>query len=184
MVLALAAPTIDLSNHLDVALTVFPLAGYAIGQRRWRLLQAPPTAPLPATPNSETARPVSMDLVRRDLVPTWPRTFRVWWALTWRGVVTMFASMVAGGALGGMAGLGVVALGLSPESVGGIASAIGGFLGVAMSVIPVRLVLGMDFGEFRLVLLAPHQRALDAEPLPIAAPEAPNVDGLEPANLS
>lgn len=179
MVLSLAAPTVSPRDHIDIALTVFPVVGYALGQRRWRQLRGTPGSdPMPA-PSAVVPIVLGGDIARRDLDPTLRRTMLVWWALTWRGMATMLASMIIGGALGGLVGVMMLTLEISPESIGGIASTIGAGLGVAMSIIPVRLVLGKDFGEFRLVLLAPRARSVEPEPPSLPASTEWSADGQE-----
>jgi len=89
-----------------------------------------------------------------ELEVTWRRAVQVWWAYFWRNLLALAATMVVGMILGAVLGLALAAAGVSKETVPLVSGPIGALFGVAISIIPVRLILGKDFGEFRLVLLA------------------------------
>jgi multisubunit Na+/H+ antiporter MnhE subunit len=112
-----------------------------------------------------------------DILPaTTPRVIRVWWAYFWRYLTTLIAMTI------GMAMVGVIIgvlvrllmhmLGLDAEHaqrLAGLAGLVLGFAAVlASSAIPLWLILGKDFGEFRLALISYR---------PVAAPPAPDQDG-------
>ncbi|HZY17695.1 MAG TPA: hypothetical protein VFE82_04395 [Ramlibacter sp.] len=89
-----------------------------------------------------------------ELEVTWGRAVRVWWAYLWRNLLAILAMVVAGAGMGFVVGLVLGTLGVPIKTIQGVATVIGGLLGLAISVVPVKLILGKDFGEFRLVLLA------------------------------
>jgi ABC-type phosphate/phosphonate transport system permease subunit len=89
-----------------------------------------------------------------ELEVTWGRAVKVWWAYLWRNLLAIVAMMVLGTALGFVIGLALGALGLSASTTRVIAAAFGAVLGLALSVIPIKLILGKDFGSFRLVLMS------------------------------
>ena len=66
------------------------------------------------------------------------------------GVMGAGLGAVAGAGLGFV--LGVV--GVAPDVIRRLSFVIGLALGLVVSIVPIRMVLGKDFGEFRLVLLA------------------------------
>lgn len=82
------------------------------------------------------------------------RALRIWWSFTWRNaiatLVTIMISMVIGFFLGMVLALAHVA----PLVIRLIAMPIGFVIGLIVSYVPLRMILGMDFGEFRLALVA------------------------------
>lgn len=98
-----------------------------------------------------------------EVLPVTPsRVFRVWWAYFWRSLVTLLAMFIviilASIVFGLLFSLAVPVLGLEMEAAQGLSRAIGMIFGFAAgllsSIIPVWLILGKDFGEFRLALIA------------------------------
>ncbi len=88
-----------------------------------------------------------------ELEVTWGRTVKVWWAYLWRAIIAMIAGAVAGVIVGGIIGLILGLLGAPIHIVPFITAPIGLGMGLAISIVPIKLILGKDFGEFRLVLL-------------------------------
>ena len=88
-----------------------------------------------------------------ELGVTWGRTAKVWWAFLWRNVLAIIAAFVAAMIVGGIIGFILGLLGASLQTVQLIAGTIGFGIGLAISIVPIKLILGKDFGEFRLVLL-------------------------------
>jgi hypothetical protein len=89
-----------------------------------------------------------------ELEVTWRRTLTVWWALVWRSVIALVAASILGGIVGGIMSAVLGAMGYPPATIQGALFPIGFFTGLAISVVPVKLILTKDFGEFRLVLMA------------------------------
>lgn len=104
------------------------------------------------------------------------RAIRVWWSFTWRNaiatLVTIMISMVIGFFLGMVLALAHVA----PMVIRLIAMPIGFVIGLLVSYIPLRMILGMDFGEFRLALVAREPQGVPpvlspaSIPAPLQAP--------------
>ena len=88
-----------------------------------------------------------------ELEITWKRVIRVWWAYVWRNILAIIAGAVIGGIVGAIMGFVLGALGASAETIQILAMPVGLVIGLALSVIPMKLILGKNFGEFRLVLL-------------------------------
>lgn len=87
-----------------------------------------------------------------ELEATWGRTIRVWWAYLWRSILAALASGILGAVLGAVLGFLLGAAGVDPGVIGRASFVLGIAIGVAFSIIPIRLILNKDFGEFRLVL--------------------------------
>jgi hypothetical protein len=85
---------------------------------------------------------------------TWGRVVRVWWAYAWRNVIAIIIAMIAGGIVGFILGFVMGAAGVSPRTIAYITGPIGAVMGVAFSVVPMKMILGKDFGQFRLVLVS------------------------------
>ena len=88
-----------------------------------------------------------------ELEVTWGRTAKVWWAFLWRNIVAIIAAVVASMIVGGIIGFILGLLGASLQTVQLVTAPIGFVIGLAISIVPIKLILGKDFGEFRLVLL-------------------------------
>jgi len=89
-----------------------------------------------------------------ELEVTWGRAIRVWWAYLWRNLIAIVAAVVAGGVAGGVLGFVLSAAGVPIEAIRVVSMAIGGTIGLVISVVPIKLILNKDFGEFRLSLTA------------------------------
>ncbi|MDO8328853.1 MAG: hypothetical protein Q7T36_00075 [Fluviicoccus sp.] len=84
---------------------------------------------------------------------TWGRVFRIWWAYLWRNLIAIIAAMIIGGIIGGILGAILGAMGVSLSTIQMIAGPIGLICGLMISVFPIKMILGKDFGDFRLVLI-------------------------------
>jgi uncharacterized protein YacL len=97
-----------------------------------------------------------------ELEITWKRAIRVYWAWLWRWVVTFvvaFAIMTASGfVIGFIVGFTMSKFGYQTETIQSISTILGVIIGLVAALIapifPLKKILGKDFGEFRLVLLA------------------------------
>jgi len=89
-----------------------------------------------------------------ELPVTWSRAARVWKSYFWRTLVALLASIILGAIVGGAIGFVMGMIGFSPKSIRPVAVVIGLVIGIAVSIVPMKLILGKDFGEFRVVLLA------------------------------
>jgi hypothetical protein len=89
-----------------------------------------------------------------ELQVTLPRVLRLWWAYLWRNLVVVLLAMVMGGVAGAVIGI-VLGMAGAPVQVIQIVSAIAGMaIGLTCSILPMWWILGKNYGEFRLVLLA------------------------------
>lgn len=88
-----------------------------------------------------------------ELEITWKRAVKVWWAYLWRSVLAALCAMLIGGLIGGIAGFIMGLMGASGESIQLLIAPIGIVIGIGISIVPIKLILGKDFGEFRLVLI-------------------------------
>lgn len=88
-----------------------------------------------------------------ELEVTWKRAIKVWWAYFWRNLLAILAGMVIGAILGAVIGFILGALGVSIETIRMVTMPIGFALGLVISIIPIKMILNKDFGEFKLVLL-------------------------------
>ena len=88
-----------------------------------------------------------------ELEITWKRATRVWWSYLWRNLIALIAAAVLGGIFGFIMGFILAMLGVSSETVQLIVIPVGFIIGLLISIVPMKMILGKDFGEFRLVLL-------------------------------
>jgi hypothetical protein len=111
-----------------------------------------------------------------ELEASWGRTTRVWWAHYWRNLLIGLAGAVVAGFVGFVIGVAAGAMGIDSAALILVTIPIGMLIGMAVSVIPMKLILGKDFGEFRLVLLSKEESVLSKPsgdaPIAAAAPSA------------
>jgi hypothetical protein len=88
-----------------------------------------------------------------ELEVTWKRAAKVWWSYLWRNLIAIIVAMVIGGIIGAILGFVLGALGASIETIQIITMPIGAIIGLLISIVPIKMILGKDFGEFRLVLV-------------------------------
>ncbi len=92
-----------------------------------------------------------------ELEVTWGRAVRVWWSYFWRNLITLVVTMIIGAVIGAVLGFAMGAAGVPIQTIQIISVVVGLVLGLGMSVVPMKLILGKDFGEFRLVLMSKPQ---------------------------
>lgn len=104
-----------------------------------------PPGPRPPAPGSAAAA--------RELPVTWGRVIRVWWAYLWRSILVAIGATVIGMVVGGVIGMGLGIVGISPEMIAMITTPIGLIIGIIVSIFPIKMILNKDFGDFRLALM-------------------------------
>lgn len=92
-----------------------------------------------------------------ELEVTWGRAVRVWWAYAWRNLIALVAAVVIGGIAGGLIGFIMGVAGADAKTIRMATLPIGVILGLVVSIVPFKLILGKDFGEFRLLLVQKQQ---------------------------
>lgn len=88
-----------------------------------------------------------------ELEVTWKRAAKVWWSYLWRSIIAIIVAIVLGGIVGFIVGFVLGAMGVSTQTIQFITAPIGMIIGLLISIVPIKMILGKDFGEFRLVLL-------------------------------
>ena len=96
-----------------------------------------------------------------ELEVTWGRAARVWFAFLWRNLFAIVGGVILGGIIGFLVGFLAQLTGLEPEVGQRITMVLGVVIGLGVSVVPIRMILGKDFGEFRLVLLSSERAPAD-----------------------
>jgi len=91
-----------------------------------------------------------------ELEVTWGRAIRVWWLYLWRNLIAIVAAMILGGIIGAILGFGLGAAGVSITVIKIVTMPIGAILGLVISIIPMKMILGKNFGEFSLLLVPNH----------------------------
>jgi hypothetical protein len=99
-----------------------------------------------------------------ELEITWNRIWRVWWALVWRNLIMIVIACAVGAILGFVIGLFMGMMGFTLRTIQFVTAPLGFATGLILSVVPIKLILGKDFGEFRLVLLAGHTLEATVDP--------------------
>lgn len=89
-----------------------------------------------------------------ELELTWGRAVRVWWSYFWRNLIAIVAAMILGGIVGFIVGFVMGMLGVSITAIQYTTGLLGILIGTALSVVPMKMILGKDFGDFRLVLMS------------------------------
>jgi hypothetical protein len=89
-----------------------------------------------------------------ELEVTWNRAVLVWWAYLWRSVVAIVVGMLVAVIVGAVGGAVLGILGVSARTIQQIMLPVGIAIGLLASIVPIKMILGKDFGEFRVVLVA------------------------------
>ena len=92
-----------------------------------------------------------------EIEVTWSRAATIWWAYIWRLIVATMASAVVGGVVGGIIGFILGMLKAPQAAILFLGVPVGLAIGAAASIVPMKLILGKDFGDFRLVLVSKQQ---------------------------
>jgi len=98
-----------------------------------------------------------------ELEITWGRAARVWFAYVWRNLLTLVLAVILGGILGLVVGILANAVGMPREAGQRLTVVLSALVGIGVSIIPIRMILGKDFGEFRLVLLSNERAASERQ---------------------
>lgn len=88
-----------------------------------------------------------------ELEVTWKRAAKVWWAYLWRNIIAIIVAIIIGGVIGFIIGFILAIVGVSSQTIQFITTLIGMIIGLLISIVPVKMILAKDYGEFRLVLL-------------------------------
>ena len=88
-----------------------------------------------------------------ELEVTWKRAAKVWWSFLWRNIIAVIVAMILGGIVGFIIGFILGAMGVSTQTIQYITAPIGMIIGLLISIVPIKMILAKDYGEFRLVLL-------------------------------
>ncbi len=94
-----------------------------------------------------------------ELEITWKRAARIWWSYIWRNIIAIIGAFVIGAIVGGVLGFILGMLGASTDTIKLIVQPIGFLIGLGISIIPLKLILGKNFGEFRLVLISTSEES-------------------------
>ncbi len=100
------------------------------------------------------------------------RALRIWWSFAWRSAIATLATIMVSMVIGFFLGMVLALVHVAPTMIRLIAMPVGFVIGLIISFFPLRMILGKDFGEFRLVLVA-------REPAPPAGTQA-QVPGTPP----
>ncbi|USG60581.1 hypothetical protein NBZ79_15550 [Sneathiella marina] len=88
-----------------------------------------------------------------ELEASWGRALRVWWAFFWRNLIAIVVAGLIGAAGGFAIGFVMGMAGVESEIIKYFSSAFGLVIGVAISVVPVKLILNKNYGGFRLSII-------------------------------
>lgn len=103
--------------------------------------------------NQTTAPTIKNKESTMELEVTWKRATRVWWSYLWRNLIVLIVAIIAGAIAGGILGFILGLIGTPREVVQVLVMPVGFIIGLGASIIPLKLILGKNFGEFRLVLV-------------------------------
>ncbi|PID77666.1 MAG: hypothetical protein CSB24_00275 [Deltaproteobacteria bacterium] len=92
-----------------------------------------------------------------ELEATWMRAVKVWWSFFWRKTIALIVGITLGTIIVILIGLVLRVSGASDEiihlTIRSIGMPIGVIIGFLASIVCIKMILGKDFGEFRLILL-------------------------------
>ena len=82
-----------------------------------------------------------------ELEVTRNRAIRIWWSYLWRNFLAIIVGLVLGAVLGVIAGLVGGILRLPMLAIQSVAAVVGIVIGLAISVVPTKLILGKDYSD-------------------------------------
>lgn len=88
-----------------------------------------------------------------ELEVTWKRAIKVWWAYFWRSVVVVFLAMLFVFMISIVLSVILVAVGVDPSTVEMLIGVSSFIIGIGVSVLAMKMIIGKNLGEFRLVLV-------------------------------
>ena len=88
-----------------------------------------------------------------EITPEFSQLLRIWWAFVWRNILVSIVAMLGGFCVGFVLGFIMGAVGVPLIIIKIVCGSMGFVLGVAFSFFPVKMVVGKDFGDFRLVVV-------------------------------
>lgn len=89
-----------------------------------------------------------------ELEITWKRAIHVWWAYLWRNIIVVLCTMVGMFIFGLIVGFISKALGYKQEVIKTTLMVFGFIIGFCSSIYPIKMILGKEFGDFRIVLVS------------------------------
>lgn len=89
-----------------------------------------------------------------ELDVTWKRAARVWLSFFWRHFIALIFVIIISGVIGGICGFIMAHLGFQKSTVEWFCGTLGFVIGIISAIIPLKMIIGKDFGNFRLVLLS------------------------------
>ena len=95
----------------------------------------------------------------QELEVTWLRTIKVWWSMVWRFIAV---STLAGIAISIVVGFGAGLLGFSDKAPA-FSQALGIITGIPIGIWAVKVVLKMEYADFRVALLPSSEVLLDRQ---------------------
>jgi hypothetical protein len=84
---------------------------------------------------------------------TWGRVLRVWWAYLWRNLIAIIAAFIISFVAGFIITLALASLGVAGPATKLVSQIVGAVIGLAISIVPMWMIIGKRFGTFRLVLV-------------------------------
>ncbi|MGM0509479.1 MAG: hypothetical protein ACQERZ_10040, partial [Fusobacteriota bacterium] len=79
-----------------------------------------------------------------ELKVTWKHAIKVWWSYIWRNITAII--------IGAILGYAFLIIGTFTKTISVLLVPIGVIISLFTSIIPIRLILNKDFGEFSLIL--------------------------------
>ncbi len=88
-----------------------------------------------------------------ELEATYRRAVHVWWAFFWRSIIATILGSILSAILGGILGFIMGFIGFGTGAISFFSGILGFVIGLGISIVPVKLILNKNYGEFELVLL-------------------------------
>ena len=93
----------------------------------------------------------------QEIKATWGHAVRIWWALIWRNVIAVIVTIIVAGVAGFLLGFLLGFLGVPIKIIEVVSGAIGAIIGIAISVVPVKMIIGKNFRNFRLAIVPKNE---------------------------
>lgn len=91
-----------------------------------------------------------------ELEVTWKRAMRIWWAFTWRNFIGLVFATVTGAITGALVGVSSSLFEIPNKDSTAEAMILGFLIGIFFSVLAMKMTIGKQYGNYRLVLISNH----------------------------
>ena len=88
-----------------------------------------------------------------ELEVTWKRVFPIWLSYLWRNIIAIICATIISFIVSYLIGSVMTYFGFKTSFINLVTRVTGFLIGITISIIPLKMVIGKNFGNFRLTLV-------------------------------